>query len=63
MSMCYDDCRADIDASAYNRGYEDGRIDGYNEGYADGLEEGKDEGYKKIAKFLIKVLMDEEKTE
>ena len=37
MSMSYDDCRADIDASNYNAGYEDGRIDGYNEGYAEGI--------------------------
>ena len=63
MSMSYDDCRADIEASNYNAGYEDGRIDGYNEGYAEGLEEGKNEGYKKIALFLIKELMGKEKKE
>ena len=57
--MSYDDCRADIDSSYYNIGYEDGRIDGYNEGYADGLMKGKEEGYRKIALFLINVLLDE----
>lgn len=57
--MSYDDCRADIDASKYSEGYENGRIDGYDEGYTDGLKEGKDLVYQKIALLFINELMDE----